>query len=147
MTKFYEDEVYIKMCEKAEKYLKDFIPHRTVGYCDQGVVFRDNDVFYNVSEITMPSNLDKIIWLPRQDQLQEMVREESKERYKQNEMKLTDIFQSHELLFERFNDFVYQYDRVKYFHIAQTLSFYEIFWLLFYMKYFHNKTWNGEDWV
>lgn len=61
------------------------------------------------------------VWLPRQDQLQEMVEEEI----------------TGELL-ERFYDF--------YITSPCNCSSFEIMWLSFVMEQKYNKTWDGKDW-
>src|SRR5690554_4032010 len=118
MKHFFEDETYIKMCRKA-----DLVPEfeiKLIGYTVPGIVWQDGNCFYNERSIVMPSNNDKLIWLPRQDQLQNIVITEAQKRYKHNEEKRSDLFQSHELLEGKFYDFVHDYDRLKFFHIART---------------------------
>lgn len=69
-------------------------------------------------------------WLPRQDQIQEM---------------LPDIFSYREIVpltqkFAKFTVMVIQ----KYRFMGRTM---EQFWLAFYMHEEHKKTWNGEKWL
>ena len=79
---------------------------------------RDNDIF--------ESEYYWSIWLPRQDQLQEMV------TVSQPQELLSLIY--HWMGSEEFSNYVFTFDSM------------EQLWLAFVMKKY-NKTWNGEDWI
>lgn len=145
MKKFYEDEEYIKMCEKA-----DLIPTFaiwTIGYLEPGIVWQDGNCFYNQYSISMPSNNDKLIWIPRQDQLQEMLPEDYDVDVPYN---MIDCIQS------EINDFeMYPYvsggggaiDGWSIKKYYQQFTSFEQLLLSLVMKEKYNKTWNGEEWV
>ncbi len=115
-------ETYVKMCEKAVE-----IQHQTPKSIYVGS--KPGSFFYSryVSRIVnaeYAQNPETVIWLPRQDQLQEMVRGEYKD------------------IKEMIHDFgpflTYQ---------ASSLASLEIVWLEFVMKIKYGKVWSGEDWV
>jgi hypothetical protein len=147
-------ETYIKMCEKAVKIQKlrhkptkddsiepwldgdFFCIHPPVEYPDEddeiGIGYNCNDYFYSQPE-------GDAVWLPRQDQLQEMVIGKGVlagdwldvlEHFVMDEGGLFDLFDTHRI------DTTYNY----------TKSF-EQLWLAFVMKKKYNKVWDGEDWV
>jgi hypothetical protein len=95
---------YISMCSQAEaaRWTKE-------------TIMDDHNYFAGTPE--------KVIWLPRQDQLQEMLRE-------------TEYY-----LTWNFYEFV-----MKSIEPNERRSM-EKLWLLFVMKEKFNKTWNGSDWV
>lgn len=119
---------YIKMCEKAkeiyewcyETFGKYIIPEYSfyIRPCDSNEV-----------KIKLPkSDIGNcIIWLPRQDQLQEMV-------------KLSDCVM--DALCDVSN---LMKDNWKYYGFNFTSM--EQLWLAFVMKEKFNKQWNGEDWI
>ena len=134
-------ETYIKMCEKAveiqelrkgntttlegiEPWLEgDFFyipPDDFAGYV--AIAFDCDDTYYS-----KPKFEDMAIWLPRQDQLQEMLPQDKPS----NRIKV--------MLASKFAHFVAQerkYDAT-----------WEQYWLAFVMKENYNKVWNGEDWI
>ncbi len=124
---------YIKMCERAEEIQKNWRP--TVEddvYIPlfETVSFIKNEVFYKGYFIWgFPTQMTKedLIWLPRQDQLQEMIQE----KY---EMKLAGNYQ---MLYHLL-------------HFADLHKFddwsMEQLWLAFVMKEKYKKVWNGEKW-
>ena len=122
-------ETYVKMCEKAVEIqeLSD-----TEGFRSTNLL---NNIFYNINihnfETTYCYKHKNNVWLPRQDQLQEII-------------KTDDII----LDCSKFFSFVAFYtcerdrlDQVK----KQTLSM-EQLWLAFVMSQKYGKTWNGGDW-
>ena len=140
-------ETYVKMCEKAEEIQKKWKPKsgdycfgKCVRHCGDLVsepeVYRfaplDDDCWYE--SIPVGWDYDKweektdSIWLPTQDQFQQMVRPEKR---------------SHWYLVELFANWC----------VAQKkdipFAFYsmEQLWLAFVMKQRWNKSWNGENWV
>jgi hypothetical protein len=73
---------------------------------------------------------DKHIWLPRQDQLQEMI----------------DTIKYKKLPF-LFNNFIYCYDMGYEISAINVMPSMEQLWLAFVMKEKYSKVLNGEDWV
>jgi len=111
---------YIKMCEKAEEIQKEWLnrlPHPAdfVWWAKKGVIctFIESGEGYKV-------------WLPRQDQLQEMVR---------------DRWGSWTGLLEEFGEYVKSKR-----WLDDTP---EMYWLAFVMKELYNKIWDEEkeEWV
>ena len=126
---------FIKMCEKAEKIQKLWVP--IIGdLTDMGIVldiYRDNGVLKisytrNFQHHDTVQNHPKayLVWLPRQDQLQ----------------KLTGIVSIPTLL-SQFNEFVFE--NVKY--ASYFIDSCEMLWLAFVMKKRYNKTWNEGEWM
>lgn len=103
-------EIYIKMCEKTEEIQKAKPP-----YGEQW--FREFYTYY-------PE--DQLVWLPRQDQLQEMLLNEEIDTI---------------CLALNF------YDWVKAGLWANAEYSMEQLWLAFVMKEKHNKVWNGQEWI
>ena len=128
----------ILMCEKAEEIQKIWKPRvgdlawRGTKYLptkDACGYLTDVDVFDTQGYKARGS-----VWLPRQDQLQEMVNEGSVE-----------------FLTRRFNKFALDECHIMSgschlngFAVFETL---EQLWLAFVMKEKYNKIWNGTDWV
>ena len=150
--KFYEDEEYTRMCEKAEEiqkiwkshyrqegysvedepiirncYVKDgligsFWYDKGESYTKHGITdypFATYGVITNFSDFNSPP-YSEFIWLPRQDQLQEMV--------KGDFIELCDYISQYT---ERFVE----------------LKTPEKILLKIVMKENYNKTWEGESWV
>ena len=134
-------EQYIKMCEKAEKIQGKWKPQEgdwivEKGYRDvplvlmeglragfiTGVGWEDDD----------PFDHEESIWLPRQDQLQEMV-----VQYPKDEPWVT---------FTLLRDFVMALPNARSVYTEQFTSW-EQLWLAFVMKEKYNKMWNGEGWL
>ena len=124
-------EAYIKMCEKADEIqsIAEIPTHDSgffwckahdilMDYCDGGYLF-----------CKMAScRSDKYTWLPRQDQLQNMV-----------------IFPDHPYYqIGRFNVTIDEWCDKNY--LASGASM-EQLWLAFVMKEKYNKVWNGEEWI
>ena len=103
-----KEKVYVVMCDRDEKI--DLIK------------YRDYNSVYQI-------HISKVIWLPRQDQLQGMVVQEGESSYE---------------LIERFKDICWHDEYNMY--GRQFLSM-EQLWLAFVMKERWNKTWNGKDWI
>lgn len=120
-------EQYIKMCEKAvEIQAKYNGRHYRIWVPDNAGFFADTEhsILYRHKLGDIP------IWLPHQDQLQEM------------------LDPCGYLVFLRaFPDFAFNLDP---YHSgipwSSSLLSMEQLWLAFVMKQ-HNKVWNGEDWV
>ena len=117
-------EQYIKMCEKAEE-IQVYKTHRqTDMYLHKGIDGDEVMAGYNLAYVA------NSIWLPRQDQLQEMVG-------------LIDGVNYHYQDLERhFYEWINRHD-YKWRHYTATA---EQLWLAFVMKEKYNKVWNGENW-
>ena len=130
---------YIKMCEKAEEIqhnklkIGDFgvIPNAVYEYFKvPSVIIRiEEDVEFDRVWLNVPDenyvSADSIIFLPRQDQLQEMW------EYSHSALRSLQKFAC-----ELHNNYNY-YD--KFISMEQL-------WLVFVMKEKYNKIWNGEEW-
>ena len=139
-----KSETYIKMCEKAEEiqaqreavignfYYDPLTGVRIVGTTDpEGV--NPFTIFNKQLEDS------RFIWLPRQDQLQEMIRDITKPR------RLIWVF------YDWLKSLVVE-DKVcpsgNYFSNSNlNYESLEQLWLSFLMKECWNKTWNGKDWI
>jgi hypothetical protein len=106
---------YIEMCEKATEILwkpknGDFFKSETPESIILSIIGTGLD------------SLGRKAWLPRQDQLQEMI---------ENPL----------LRINELDDFLLQQD-----HKFIKVSSFEQLWLMFVMKEKFNKTWDGKDW-
>ena len=120
-------EKYIKMCEKAEEIQKEWKPQIGDFY-----YFEKNVYILKESNI---SNKEESIWLPRQDQLQEIVEELFYDF--QGDLKVFDkvrLIDSFSLFVEENEDKFYSYEQ---------------FWLAFVMWKKYGKVWNDEkkEWI
>ncbi|OPY72522.1 MAG: hypothetical protein A4E63_01202 [Syntrophorhabdus sp. PtaU1.Bin050] len=117
---------YIKMCEKAEEIQKDHEPHRwDLYYCDM------NDLVYDYGTGFGPDGSDMHscdIWLPRQDQLQDMLTWDR-------------AYYPLSVLQDYVRTMLQKRDYYKQFLSMEQL------WLALVMEEKFNKTWNGEEWV
>ena len=113
-------EIFVKMCENAEE-IQRMSPRVFITSNAVNIPFYDleGNCWFN-------RNNEKSIWLPRQDQLQE----------------LTGI-ESIPTLLSQFNEFVFE--NVEY--ATQFIDSCEKLWLAFVMKKRYNKTWNEEEWI
>ena len=109
-------KIYVKMCEKAEEIQKIKPEWNLEG--DDGEWWYPND---NKREVNH-------IWLPRQDQLQEILFTHKEHLFPQCVL-LREFIREGEL------------------YILHFLKSMEQLWLAFAMKEKYNKIWNGEDWV
>lgn len=153
-------KLYIKMCEKAveiQKLLDKTLPYNIVfcPHCND-IRYTQWDSFCWREEYGNGSKLqewtscydtsdhpefhgNKVIWLPRQDQLQKMVLKKYKKGFRRNNTE-----EGYPISFvEDFAQFVrccvaQNYDSVKWSM--------EQLWLAFVMKEKYGKIWNGEDW-
>ncbi len=121
-VRWYEDPVYIKMsdCEEIQKYKAELgLTHGDYIY---NRVSLDWGIIYDATR-SFRYGLLECIWLPTQDQLQEMV---GKQAY--------DLVRPFYLwCFDNCLD-ICNYSM-------------EQLWLAFYMKTEHGKTWDGNKWV
>ena len=139
--KWYGDSIYIKMCEQAKKIQKEWKPQKG------DFVFTKHQFYPNenyrvllITEETGPyeftldnriiiqtTNKASVIWLPSQEQLQEMV----------GHMGMRSIMKK---AYRRFGSLEISNPK-----LSDTPM--EQLWLAFVMKEKYNKTWNGENWI
>lgn len=117
---------YIKMCEKAvevqENWKRNFGDYAWKG--EDYLCIPDACIILNDGTQIIPPYGDKLIFLPRQDQLQGMIK---------------DTYQSSLVLSCALYHWIMKLD------LRESDSM-EQLWLAFVMKEKFNKTWNGEDW-
>ena len=111
---------YIDMCAKAKEMQHEELHTRDFAVDKKG------ELIFIHSHLTSLT-LDELIWLPRQDQLQKMI------KYKYGDRTISLL-----------NNFI-QFTRVCYAH-GKYWSM-EQLWLAFVMKEKYNKIWDGEDWA
>ena len=127
---------YIKMCEMSGEIQKRWGKKHGDTYYVLCTRYNETDSYidkfsnssYEMYKVVKRGSTDKCVWLPRQDQLQEMIG--------------TGVF----LVLEAFNQFVFhEYGPycVKTFHSREQL------WLAFVMKEKFNKVWDDkkEEWT
>jgi len=124
---------YIKMCEKAGEIQaidKEGCLHEWFACPECGEIANEDDTYYWAD----CGDDKELIWLPRQDQLQE-------------------IWAEHEYGNERANNWVtFALDQFSYWVLNEDVGFstldasFEQLWLAFVMKEKHGKTWTGEVW-
>jgi len=110
-----KSQEYILMCEKAKEiqhqYFKtDKICHNEKNYYERGFPFPD-DKSYN------------LIWLPRQDQLQEMI----------NEVNYHKVWNFYEFVMDDIG--------------SESKKSMEQLWLAYVMRHKYNKIWSEKDWI
>lgn len=148
-------EEYIKMCEKATEIQKQWVPqmgdffqgrwadNTTHIHCVNYGYKLDGDGFFvamtgrepdmNYEYYTYPQY--NCVWLPRQDQLQEIMNIE------------------YDMLVYEFVEYLcgdtggHGGNRFADEHVYGKFNSYEQLWLAFVMEEKYNKVWNGEDWV
>ncbi|MDP2685142.1 MAG: hypothetical protein Q8P20_08985 [bacterium] len=130
-----DSKEYILQCEKAveiQKMVGDWDYGYDVETCKVGVrvahEWREEiRADYGVPELD-DDFYSSWIWLPRQDQLQEMLGDYEKQLY------ILDDWREG------------GYDDIKYWNIGN-LKTWEQLWLAFVMKEKYNKVWDGTDWI
>ena len=128
---------YIKMCEKAEEIQKLWKPtvadfHTSYDWKEVHTVEFD----YDSSEIDI-LGCPPHIWLPRQDQLQEMLID----KIGGNHIALLSVLIRSDLFCQAGLGHYVSSPNYNYTNSMEQL------WLVFVMKEKYNKIWNGEDWV
>lgn len=109
-------ETYIKMCRKA-RGIQRLKPDGSQGE----FVYCEREVYQEVDD----RPLTPYIWLPRQDQLQEMVNEDWA------------------ITFAHFCVWFSKYELI----LLGDIKSMEQLWLAFVMKEKYGKVWDGEDWI
>jgi hypothetical protein len=132
-------ENYIKMCEKATEVQKQNplidTPNLNCSSVVNGVTVVCGTWIARVEDGRWQNG----VWLPRQDQLQEMV---INHRYVMA-IPINAVI----ALLDYFQDWVLnKCDGLDWSYSATYLSM-EQLWLAFAMREIYNKTWNGEDWI
>lgn len=138
---------YIKMCEKAEEIQNDWILHKGDYYyhkLNNKISFVSGWFEARTAEnaVLMTHYHGRLIWLPRQDQLQAMIKGHWTETlgkftyWLDGPNPLVSI-PTKKLLKERV-DFVKRLERC---------DSMEQLWLAFVMKELYGKVWNGDDWA
>lgn len=140
---------YIKMCEKAEEIQKEknILPQYRFGAHDfwavsiKDWVKTDDETMklqwqrFEINRDSDNAYEDKIVWLPRQDQLQEMIRPE-------RSYTLHYAFGLHGWVLECQQIAKEETNKILEFRDASAEKV-----LLRFVMFFFNKTWNGEEWV
>ena len=135
---------YMLMCEKADEIQKrrvfetlagDYIKHP--DYRVPIIVGTDIQSHYinayNGQKIRLKEGF---VWLPRQDQLQEMV--------KIGTMRIMQFDEEYSLEYWKTQYFPENMESPNYEYCGKTLEF---CWLHLVMQINYNKTWNGKEWV
>lgn len=138
---------YIQMCQEATQLQTLRIP--IWGYCNfqmgdvfwKGGVFNKVALFVKLREEQDQPKTDETVWLPRQDQLQELIlNSDGFKRYSPNE-RLAELFDHFAVWCRKtVNKETYLST-----HYQETKSF-EQLWLKYYMYCVHNKAWDGTNW-
>lgn len=122
----YEDPEYIKMCDCPE-IQDNWKPEEDDLYIYVRFLPLDKSIYlYNTRKLS-PEEIKEATWLPRQDQLQEMI---------DGDFNITfGNFYRFASAEKEDNDEVLKYES------------YEQLWLAFVMKEKHDKTWHKDEWV
>lgn len=145
---------YITMCEKAEEIQDDWVVHcgdyclmkhpkdrrvvivtegnlelRTTNQYGFGVIFPES-----YGDNRDYKFKDTVIWLPRQDQLQDIL------RYKYDTENMLVTFYAWCRGYYIEGNYVVDYKSMEFFKTFEQL------WLAFVMKEKYNKVWNGNNW-
>ena len=158
-------ETYIKMCSKAEEIQGQWQPQigdyvggewfidndDTIGLCYKGIIKRLNpegksdcvdtggNIFWCIKSH---------IWLPRQDQLQEMVDEEDKTLVGSYEGVLLDRFVHFcYLITAKDIDSGFVHEKWEKKRVVASCRSMEQLWLAFVRSEKYNKVWDGENWI
>ena len=123
-------ETYIKMCEKAGEIQKLWKPNEEfdLAYCE----------YCHKCHRILGEHKDSYIWLPRQDQLQEMV--------SPNKERLAGLITAFDVFLYNEGERLPEGEN----HLNSIETHYtsmEQLWLAFIMKEKYNKVWNNGDWV
>ena len=126
-----KSQEYILMCEKAEEIQKSYKnePDEN-GHIDKewnvgDVLFRYGEVEVSSYEgdYGLPDRQDGEVWLPRQDQLQEMI----------NEVNYHKVWNFYEFVMDDIG--------------SESKKSMEQLWLAYVMRHKYNKIWSEKDWI
>ena len=122
--------IFVKMCEKAEEIQGQWEP-KSYDY----VYDTDPHEYNEVSLITNPAGFNKngFIWLPRQDQLQEML-----QKYVEKDCLVGDSISKRMAMY--FGIWVQKEECLNFYSMEQ-------YWLVWLMKEKFNKVWDGDNWI
>ena len=150
-------ETYIKMCEKAEEIQEGIDDGSLSGrFVGGNIIYsiaptnqpHDRDGYYNVTDKEAVRRCEacgneesyikssKYVWLPRQDQLQEMIDSWWKRYGAYGEP-----------LIKGFYDFAMFYNPKPFRENELPVNSWEQLWLAFVMHNKYKKEWDGEDWI
>ncbi len=129
---------YIKMCAKAKEIQKLFQFKQGEWYIHKGHYIVLDESIISVAIINQYKK-EKAIWLPTQEQLQEIILPILREKYN-NSVPLRKMNREGIWVMDLFHAFLTE-DRL--FHSNDMNEL----WLAFVMKEKYNKIWTGEDWV
>ena len=144
---------YIKMCESAEAIYKNPLQYHSGDYVYNKENWKVVILYYSKYHGNPPFKyLDNklSIWLPRQDQLQEMVFKDRVCLHYQGRELIKDFYifthpeDGLEAMF--IHSSINKTISKKCGYISQFTSM-EQLWLAFVQKELYKKTWNGTDWV
>ena len=122
---------YIKMCEKADEIQTKTQPVHIME-SREVFVYDGDEIWFHYAVGEGKGMVIRKVWLPRQDQLQEMLEWAKKGTYG---VLLIDAFYNWSK--KTFNPQPFGNDSMSW----------EQLWLAFVMKEKYNKTWSGEEWV
>lgn len=133
----YEDSFYVDMCEKAEElqkirstnYGNYFCSHNTTSFYDL-IIINDCNNYSSQNE--------KDIWLPRQDQLQEMAIPYYDSVGHSTVANIINLAYNMNLILRE--------SSISWDYWMQFKTF-EQFWLAFVMYKKYNKVWNNKNWI
>lgn len=134
-------ELYIKMCEKATE-----IQDRKRGFVHGDFLWRGKKYLREVAVCdTVIHFKDDEIWIPRQDQLQEIYKIKA---YNKDDP-IGDLLGDLVYWIEHESDggFGHSEDGYAFYFENSQLKSMEQLWLAFVMKENYNKVWDGEEWV
>jgi hypothetical protein len=124
-------KTYTKMCDKSTE-IQILKPH----YLEGEFVSNREDFEVQQAGDWLPNSDEQYIWLPRQDQLQEMIRQSFETEL---ERECLNVWYN---VNQRFFSFWRDSPTLEQLHGTM-----EQLWLAFVMKEKYNKVWNGKDWI
>ncbi len=135
--KFYEDEIYVKMCEKAGEIQIHQIP--IINSLGDGVFFIKDFVWYQQPDES------KAFQVFRQNQLQEMIAKKfTVEKLHEFVEFVVTIYNP--ICMKVMGGMVGCEGQMTIEELESPYNSYEKLWLHYVMKELFNKSWNGEEW-
>lgn len=157
--KFYEDKLYIKMCKTAEEIQniwkslskgKLIKKHLLFNNGFKGSFFLVNNEIDIVDDKHEYMSLDghTEVWLPRQDELQEIIIKHADENTITWGDNVFNLISSYPIsLLKLVDNFAQKDNKIRYYFLSINRSArLEIIWLSYLMKLLYNKTFNGKKW-
>jgi len=140
-------ETYIKMCDCPE--IQEHAKYEAGDYLSSGDGIEIIGSLMKVGDNTATRGgydydffsyvWHRAIWLPRQDQLQEMVDEVANKKHF--------VFRFNDFLHNNYQPITHMNAFVWLANLPDDVISMERMWLAFVMKEKYNKTWNGEVWI